>query len=179
MIREIQEFGQLAQAEQPEVALLWQAVADVLDDQFVPTAKEGGIKRWESMLQIQPMTSNTLDERRFRILTRLNQRLPYTWNGLRQQLSTLCGADGYTLELQHEAYTVKVRVALKAKANYGDVDHLLERMLPANLVIDLSLKYNQHMNFTRITHAAMKRYKQEQLRNEVVEEWQQTRNTMN
>lgn len=57
-------------------------------------------------------------------------------------LQSLCGEDGYSVEVQNELYTLKVKIALVAKSNFDDVDVLLRRVVPANMIIELELKYN-------------------------------------
>lgn len=84
------------------------------------------------------------------------------------QLTTLCGKDGYTLELKNEEYTLLVKVALTAKANFEDVGDLLGRIVPANLIIDLSLKYNQHKTLKKLTHKELAARRHAAIRNEVI-----------
>lgn len=85
------QMAVLAETEQPEVEQLWDGLQDGLDNQFLSTAGEYGISRWEAFLKIQPRGSETLDERRFRLQARLNERLPYTFLRLCEMLETLCG----------------------------------------------------------------------------------------
>ena len=93
------EFPLLCKTEQPEFDRLNAAATAVLDAQFVTAAGERGIARYEKIFKITPMGTDTLDERRFRVLARINAQLPFSVRRLRQQLETLCGADGYKLEL--------------------------------------------------------------------------------
>jgi hypothetical protein len=167
-LKEIREFKVIANAENAEINALWQALEDALNDQFINDSTEHGVKRWESILNITPKGSDTLDFRKFRIITRLNEQLPYSYRAVEQQLKTLCGEDGYSLELQNSKYTLRVRVALTAKSNYDDVGTLLKRVVPANIVIDLSLLYNQHSMLSKYTHEQLSKYTHTQLRNEVL-----------
>lgn len=93
------------------------AVDEVLDAQFVSTAGERGIERYEQIFSIVPQDTDTLDERRFRVLAKINAQLPFSISRLRQQLSTLCGEDGYRMEIDGGKYTLTVKVALTAKRN--------------------------------------------------------------
>lgn len=158
----------MADAENPEVSQLWSCLADALNDQFVESSTENGVERWEAILSIVPKGTETQEERKFRILTRINEQLPYTWRMLCQQLETLCGEDGYSVELDNGAFTLTVKIALIAKSNFWDVDAMLRRVAPANLVIDLSLKYNQHATLAGFTHEQLARYTHLDLREEVI-----------
>lgn len=161
------EIQAIMAAEQPEVLNLWQALQDVFDDQFIWDATENGVMRWEKILGIVPKATASLGERKFTILTKINEQLPFTMRALQQQLSNLCG-DGYSVELQHAIYKLIVKVALTSKSNFTDVGELLKRVVPANLVIDLDLMYNQHQTLAPYTHAQLGAYTQWQLRNEVI-----------
>lgn len=149
------EFPLLCKTEQPEFDRLNAAATAVLDAQFVTTAGERGIARYEKIFKITSMDTDTLDERRFRVLARINAQLPFSVRRLRQQLETLCGADGYKLELDGDRYTLTVKVALTAKRNQQAVEELLADIVPTNMVCTTSLLYNQHADLTRFTHAQL------------------------
>lgn len=168
VIKEFREFKALAIAENPELIALWEVLENVMNDQFVNDSTENGVKRWESILKIVPRGTDSLDIRKFRILTRLNEQLPYTMTTLENQLLTLCGADGYSVELENENYTLIVKVNLIAKGKFNEVDALLNRTVPANIVIDLRLLYNQHSTLKQFTHGQLKAFTHKQLRNEVL-----------
>lgn len=168
VIRDYKEYKAIAIALNPELNLLWQAIEDTLNDQFILDATENGIKRRESILKIIPKDTDTLDERKFRLIARENEKLPYTYRALQQRLINLCGADGYSLEVNNSTFTIKVRVALTNKSNYDDVSILIDKMAPENMIIDLSLLYNQHSTLAKFTHAQLSAYTQSQIRNEVL-----------
>lgn len=173
-LREIKEYQAiLTTADQPEIVLLWQAAENVFKDQFIMDATENGVSRWEKILGIVPKATHTLEERKFDILTRINEKLPFTITTLKEQLSTLCGADGYSVFLDNNKYLLKVQIALKAKNNFEAVNSLLKRIVPANMMILLSLKYNQNEVLSRYTHRQLQPFTHYQLRNEVLSDGKQ------
>ena len=162
------EFPLLCKTEQPEFDRLNAAATAVLDAQFVTTAGERGIARYEKIFKITPMDTDTLDERRFRVLARINAQLPFSVRRLRQQLSTLCGEDGYRMGIDGGRYTLTVKVALTAKRNQQAVEELLAGIVPANMVCTTSLLYNQHADLTRFTHAQLALLTHFEIREEVL-----------
>lgn len=162
------EFPLLCDTEQPEIDRLRDAADAVLDAQFISTAGETAIARYEKIFKITPMDTDTLDERRFRVLAKINAQLPFSVRRLRQQLATLCGADGYKLELDGGKYTLTVKVALTAKRNQQAVEELLADIVPANMVCTTSLLYNQHADLTRFTHAQLALLTHFEMREEVL-----------
>ena len=162
------EFPLLCDTEQPEIDRLHDAADAVLDAQFLSTAGEYAISRYEKIFGVVPQDTDTLDERRFKVLTRINTQLPFSVRRLRQQLATLCGADGYKLEVSGGKYTLSVKVALTAKRNQQAVDELLADIVPANMVCTTSLLYNQHADLTRFTHAQLALLTHFEIREEVL-----------
>ena len=163
-LRYVREFKQTMSAEQPEFVLLSTALERFLDNQFITTATEYGVARWEKILGITPKGDATLDARKFTILARINEQLPFTMRVLERMLAQLCGADGFWVELDANAYKLTVKVALEAENNFADVGLLLKRIVPANLVVDLLLLFNTHMYVGQFTHEDLRRFTHEQIR---------------
>ncbi|AEY67901.1 hypothetical protein Clo1100_3787 [Clostridium sp. BNL1100] len=166
-LQDFREFQALAASENPEIRALWGRLDNVMKEQFINDSTENGVKRWEAILKINPKGSDSLEVRKFRILTRLNEKLPYTYKKLAQQLETLCGDSGYSLDLRNYEYKLVVRVALTAKSMLAEVEKLLKRIVPVNMYIDLSLLYKQNSALGSYTHVQLREYKHEQLRSEV------------
>lgn len=162
------EFPLLCDTEQPEIDRLHDAADAVLDAQFLSTAGEYAIQRYEKIFGVVPQDTDTLDERRFKVLTRINTQLPFSVRRLRQQLATLCGENGYKLEVGGGKYTLSVKVALTAKRNQQAVEGLLADIVPANMVCTTSLLYNQHADLTRFTHAQLALLTHFEIREEVL-----------
>ena len=143
VIKNVREYQAIMNdGEQTEVSALWDAVDAAFNDQFINSATVNGVARWEKILGIKPKGTDTLNARKFRILSRLNEQLPYSLPVLKNILQSLCGEDGYSVEVQNELYTLTVKIALVAKSNFDDVDVLLKRVVPANMIVVLELKYN-------------------------------------
>ena len=162
------EFPLLCDTEQPEIDRLRDAADAVLDAQFISTAGETAIARYEKIFGITPMDTDTLAERRLKVLAKINAQLPFSVRRLRQQLETLCGADGYRMEIDGGKYTLTVKVALTAKRNQQAVEELLADIVPANMVCTTSLLYNQHADLTRFTHAQLALLTHFEIREEVL-----------
>lgn len=120
------------------------------------------------MLDIKPKATDSLADRRFRIFAAMNQDSPYTFRGLLKQLETLCGTDGYSAILDSDNYRLTVKLALTSKGQFDEADKLLQRIVPANIVKELLLKYNQHETLSALTHGQAAAFTHNDLRNEVL-----------
>lgn len=74
VIKQIKEMQQIAKAEDIEFSKLNASIREVIGNQFLSTANETGIQRFEKMLGIKPKTGQSLNDRKIYILSKLNQR---------------------------------------------------------------------------------------------------------
>ena len=99
VLRNYREFQKTFEAEEPEFENLQDELSKVLKDFFVEDATERGVRRWEKVLKIVPKPGENLEDRKFKILSKLVKKLPYTRRRLEQLLEMLCGENGYSLEI--------------------------------------------------------------------------------
>lgn len=164
---DFREFMAITGSEQPKVEQIYDETDRVLTEMFIETAGEYGLSRWEKTLGVLPKASETYGERRFRLTALINSQLPYTKRALEKQLLLLCGVGNYSIEIDETSFSIKVFVALEMRSSYEIVGRLLEKMLPANMDIYLSLKYNQNSYLSSKTHEELTAFTHDQLRNEV------------
>lgn len=168
VIKNAREFKQISDAENPEFNILQEESQNIMNDQFVLDSTINGVNRREKTFKIIPKTSETLDERKFRLLARMNEDIPFTVPNLHNQLKNLCGEDGYSLTILNNDFTVIVKVALVSKNNFNSVQELLERVIPQNMIIDCILMYNQHLTLANYTHNQLATMTHNFIRNEVL-----------
>lgn len=167
-MQEYLEMQKIMETEQVDIDRLWLEAENALADQFILEATESGVMRWESMLGISPKDTDTLDERRFRILTRLNQELPYTLTKLKEALTTLCGTGGFSIDLQAAQYHIEIKLALGHHNNYQEVVDLLTKMIPANMTQYIRLMYNSNATIAKYRHIDLANYTHHFIRSEVL-----------
>lgn len=168
IMQEIKEFQKIAEIEETFFKRLQQEIQNIVDDQFIQTATEKGIARRERMLKISPFADDTLETRRFRVQGVWNDKLPYTYRVLLGRLDSLCGPDGYVIELNAGEYGLKIKIELTRKRMFDEVVRITRQMVPANIVITVELRYNQHLTLANFTHEQLSQYTHYQLRNEVI-----------
>lgn len=167
-LKELKEFKEIAATENPELEAIWQAADHLMDDQFIQTATERGIARREKILKITPFADDDIESRRFRVLANWNSKLPYTYRVLINKLDSLCGKDGYAVALNSGNYTLNIKIELTGKRMFDEVGKVARQMIPANILLTVELRYNQHSTLAGFTHDRLAAYTHEQLRNEVI-----------
>ena len=168
VVKDIREFNALAETEEYEFGNLRSGVQTVWSNQFILNLNEVGCRRWEKLLGIKPMDTDTVEERRFKILAKVNESLPYTRQTIEDRIKQLCGEGNYSMEMVKPNYKFIVRVGLTAKKNTQAIVEMLDRITPCNLILDVSLLYNQYSSYTQMTYADMQAFTCQQLREEEV-----------
>ena len=168
VMQDIQEYQSINDAVSLELEAVYENVDAILNNQFILTADEDGIERWEKTLSLKPKLTSTMEDRRFSVYSRLTSKLPYTMQRLDEELETLCGTDNYDIELLEYDFVLVVRIALIAQEQLVEVLKLLYRQVPANMEIDFSILYNSHVIWSNYTHATMSGYTHKQLREEIL-----------
>lgn len=131
--REIREIMRVANDETDNIdkQIQW-----VLNSAFILDCDEYGIKKYENMLNIKPSSKDTLDSRKKRVLTRWNEFLPYTYRTLLRKLNLLCGNDFEVFADFETDYRLVIITHLGTYGQVEEVNSLLERILPQNIVIE-------------------------------------------
>lgn len=166
--RDVKEMQAHAAAEQPELTKLWQECDNVYNNQFLYTMNENGISRWEKMIGVSPMGTDTLEDRRFRIINRLNAQLPYSYKMLESHLLRMCGESGYLMRYDKDTWTLTIRIALTSRKQFDEVLDMVNQMIPMNIILDYDLLYNSHQILSAYTHEQLSNYSYGALRNEII-----------
>lgn len=135
----VREYRYLCLGEQAEIDALFRVYQSIMDDQYIMTATDNGLKRWEKMLRIIPSTDATLDDRRIAILAKLLSRLPYTWRRLLEILTDLLGVEGFAVDIDSDAYLLTCALINKPRNLVKIVADLLREIVPANIALQMRM----------------------------------------
>ncbi len=166
-IARVKEIVGHAEGENPELQLEWDAIEQAWNDQFLYTMGEYGIKRWEKIIGIIPHSTDTLEDRRMRIISILNSNVDFTYRRVYEHLVQMCGSDK-ALKMQYiaEIWTLQVRVSLYYKHMFRSMKEWLTEVIPLNIILDIDLIYNTHRILSRFTHRFLSQYTHLEVREE-------------
>lgn len=167
-LRDFNEMKKLARAEQDQADKLWKSCESIWDNNFIDTLDSHGCDRWEIMLHIKPKDSYTLAERRNNIKSRVVEQRPFTVKKLEQMLDSICGKERYELSIEPDKYKITCKIELTSKNMLSDVKELMKRVIPANMIMEVGLKYNTYAMLADFTHTQLRSFTQQQLREEVM-----------
>lgn len=135
IMAEFQEYRATLEAENPEFVLVWNATDQVLQNEFIATADEYGISRFEQILNILPSKEDTLESRRSRVQTRWFNTIPYTLKALLGKLIALCGENNFTVVKDYDHYKISIFTDLELFGQAEELDFTLDTMIPCNMIV--------------------------------------------
>ena len=168
IFKEIEEIQAVAHVETPILNGLWLKIEDILNDQFIITATDSGLSRQEKMLKLNVPATDTIETRRFRLLSRYQEQAPYTNKVLKQLLDSLLGEGKYFYERNVAGKWLTVKLELTVKGQFEAVELMLERITPQNMILTVELRYNQYSKLAQYTHAQLAAFTHRQLREDVI-----------
>lgn len=138
VLRNLKEFKEIAKVEEAELRRILEAVEQTLANMFIETANEEGIKRFEKMLNIIPSAEEDISTRRFRVLSKWNNKEIYTDNTLEELLASFCGEGNYKIVRKYNEYIINIVTNLSIRDAFEAVAEMLRDLLPCNMILELS-----------------------------------------
>lgn len=161
----IQDFQAMSNLSSEEVEELYSGVDYILDNAFINSASETTIAKWEGYLNITPNGTDTLDERKFRVLAKLNDNPPYTDRYLVNKLTELCGGtDNFRITRDYLNYRLTIEISLNSIANTNTIAEVVASIIPANLELIVNTALARHYELEPYTHEHLGNYTQDQIR---------------
>lgn len=133
-LQDFKENRETLEAENPEFTLAWNSTDKVLRNEFIETADEYGIARFEGILGIFSSRADTLESRRRRVQARWFNTIPYTLRVLLERLGAICGENNFTVTKKFLNYRIDITMNLELSGQGEEVDRLLKEMVPCNMV---------------------------------------------
>lgn len=131
-LKDFYEFIKKFEAENPEFDFIYDIWCKWRENLFPRTADNDGLMRFEDLLDIRPLPGDTIEDRRFRVIAKLNSRLPYTEIRLRQILAAILGWDDF--ELQIVGLELFLWISLKSQSQIRTLVDLLLEIVPENML---------------------------------------------
>jgi len=164
VVAETKEIKHISNALTNEFKRLQRARDETYKNQYVSTLEPSGCKRWETMLKIPSKQTDSLETRRMRIASQIVSEIPYTKETLKSILTNICGDTGYFLEIDHANLSIIVKLELTVKEQRNIVESTLEKIIPANMILDVSLRYRTHEELANYTHEQLAAYTHSEIR---------------
>lgn len=141
-MREYLQLKLITSAENKILDYIYAKLNDIENNQYVLTADETGIQRFEKILGIISDANQDLETRRYKVLSKMSTSSIFTLYSLRQRLDEICGIDNYDLEIDYDKYTMDLTVHIGQHGMIEVLYELLSTMLPANIEFTIKNELN-------------------------------------
>ncbi|WP_251855340.1 putative phage tail protein [Enterococcus italicus] len=132
----IYETNLIIDIEQSQFDELATNINRAQSNMFVSTADSDTIRIYEAMLKISPNPSDTLQARRFRVLTRLASQKPYTNRYLEEMLSAF--GSPVNVDYFYDEYRIAINSNFEKVGQIPDLEYLIRTIVPANILAEIS-----------------------------------------
>ena len=116
---------------------------------------------------IKAQDTDTINDRRFRVMIKWYDDYPYTLNDLLKRMDNLLGEGKYTIAVNTDDMTMQCLLELTRRQMYDEFVKLLEDIVPVNIALDISLRYRQWLEYKNTTWKDLKTKTWYEMRNEV------------
>lgn len=130
-----------------------------INNQFIKLADETGISAYEVLFDvIADPSTETLEERRDRLLNRVSVIPYYTTIFLRNRLDSLIGAGLYNLIIDYDNYTLYLESAAENQLYYNEIAVLMSNIKPCNIVfinmplVPQQIFVSEQVNVSKLTY---------------------------
>lgn len=134
-IKKYKEIQSIAVTEQAELEQLEERINYVLNNSFIDSADEDGIKRLENIMGItSDKAMESLSFRRERIKNRFLMFPPFTVRYLKQQLDATIGQGMYELVVDHNHYVIYLESSAVNQSWYNEILFTIQQVKPCNMI---------------------------------------------
>ena len=135
VLQEVEDFKVINAANEPEISLAWDGLDRVMANQFLDTADEAGVVKWEQELKLHPKDTDTMAVRKARIKAMWNRELPYTVPWLKNWLQGLCGPTGFEVAIVDYSIHIQLDYTVLPDADRiaAEIMDLLLTVRPSNM----------------------------------------------
>lgn len=131
--KDIREIDIIADAIIYILSNLSREMQTVLANNFVQTANEAGITKYEKILGITVDPTIDLETKRQRVLSKMAASTVFTLRVLKTNLKEICDNGEYTLNMDYDTFYMDIKVRIGKKGMLDVLYDLLYTMLPAHV----------------------------------------------
>lgn len=132
-MQQFHEIKEIMAAEDTGLDNINSNIQKILDEAFIKDCSVYGIKRYESILGINPGALEPIETRRVNVLMQWNSTIPYTYRTLLKKLEVLYGAGNYEVSGDLQRYYIHVTIHSELQGQKKILYTMLGRFLPMNM----------------------------------------------
>lgn len=142
VLNQIMELIALTDSENPEFDLIAASLESAESGMFVATADGGYLTRWENIVGVTPKSSDDVQTRRFRVMSKLVQPEGYTEARLSRLINGMLGEGCITFKLDYIECILWLYIHKLDPAYMPTFYEMIDDTIPANLAIGTAFDIN-------------------------------------
>jgi hypothetical protein len=154
-VKGIPDLDQFNESVDKQIEKINTEITRLDEDNYFDNTSENRVIRWEKILSLTQRARDTLDERRFAVHSKVIDKLPYTFRIIGKELNALAPGADFTREMSENGMTATVRLPLTSASKISDVDSLLDRKLPLDVIYTIIIMYHTWDEYAGDTWADM------------------------
>nr|DAL98061.1 MAG TPA: tail protein [Caudoviricetes sp.] len=135
--RDSHDMQELYKTDGAELQELWDVLCDIFCNQFIRYMTGYGLKQWEFIFDVMPKATDTMQNRRRRILQLLMGTRPYTMRSFQAILDNIYGKGNIIINVDENKYEFWMTIAADMLSNSRDILDFAEIIVPKNLYINI------------------------------------------
>lgn len=148
-LKKFREMDKLLLAEEPEFQELVHGQLEMMDNMFILTATDTGLKKFENILHLYPNPDDTIESRRNNVMVHWYSKDVYTLKTLMNRLSMLQGNDNIQIDWDEtDNFLLHIITRLELKGQVDTLAQIIEMMLPANIAYNSVNRIEFNETFT-------------------------------
>lgn len=150
-LQDVREFKIISNSEDEELEKLKIQIDNILKEVIVNTSKDYGLRRYEKIYNIN-VVSDDIEVRRRNVLSKMNNKIPFSLKWLDNKLKQLVGEGNYKINIDYNNYKLIISVFYLFENIKDTLQKELIYLLPANLIIQMNLFSNCNLYLASIVH---------------------------
>lgn len=131
--RDNSDIQNVMDTETVEFQELWDALCDCFNNIFVKYMTGYGLTKWESIYQLHVRATDTIEDRRRRVLAAFMGTRPYTLKKFREILDTVYGKGAVIPVIDGDKYLCTFHLEGVKTSQLDELTDFIEEILPKNL----------------------------------------------
>ena len=159
-MQNIKEYNALGATGDIELGTAKNDMNAVANNHNLSTLNEYGCTRMEKIMGIETDVTKSVEARRFTIIAKANNTIPYTLRTLQRKIETVLGNNKFRVSLENETYTLTISLFLENQSKMDEIKNEIVGMIPCNIILKLEALYNTHGDVKNkgYSHGALKAY---------------------
>lgn len=144
-LKNVREYKEIFRVVDDELEILSNRIDNILREVRINTAESYGLDRYEKIYGISNDTTD-IATRRYNILNKKNNKLPYSLRWLIHKLDSTVGKENYILKIDYNNRKIRIEIMSLYQNIAVSLNKDLREQLPANMIIEVVLFQTESSN---------------------------------